>query len=69
MRNEAVTIDPTVSDSPQRNDSRSLPLEQIEKSRWERIWPSLACGAGLFSDGYLNSFVLSTFVPSAYLIR
>jgi hypothetical protein len=25
-----------------------------EKSRWERSWPTIACGAGLFSDGYLN---------------
>jgi hypothetical protein len=26
-----------------------------EKSRWERLWPVIACGAGLFSDGYLNN--------------
>lgn len=30
------------------------PLENIEKGRWERSWPTIACGAGLFSDGYLN---------------
>lgn len=30
------------------------PLENIQKSRWERSWPTIACGAGLFSDGYLN---------------
>lgn len=30
-------------------------LEQTGKSRWERTWPVLACGAGLFSDGYLNN--------------
>lgn len=30
------------------------PLENVEKSRWERSWPTIACGAGLFSDGYLN---------------
>jgi hypothetical protein len=31
-----------------------IPLENTEKSRWERSWPTIACGAGLFSDGYLN---------------
>lgn len=30
------------------------PLEDTRKSRWERSWPTIACGAGLFSDGYLN---------------
>lgn len=55
---ETVGLGPTLSDSPERNDTRNMPQEQSEKSRWERIWPALACGAGLFSDGYLNSFVL-----------
>lgn len=26
-------------------------------SRWQRIWPTLACGAGLFSDGYVQSVI------------
>ena len=29
-------------------------LDATPKSRWERSWPVFACGAGLFSDGYLN---------------
>ena len=29
-------------------------LQDLPKSRWERSWPTIACGAGLFSDGYLN---------------
>lgn len=29
-------------------------VEKLSDSRWERVWPVLACGAGLFSDGYLN---------------
>ncbi|KZF21016.1 MFS general substrate transporter [Xylona heveae TC161] len=32
-------------------------LAHTNKSRWERLWPSLACGAGLFSDGYLNGVI------------
>ena len=30
------------------------PLDATPKTRWERLWPVIACGAGLFSDGYLN---------------
>lgn len=30
-------------------------LENGTKSRWDRSWPVIACGAGLFSDGYLNN--------------
>jgi hypothetical protein len=30
------------------------PLDAVPKSRWERSWPVLAAGSGLFSDGYLN---------------
>jgi hypothetical protein len=29
-------------------------LADTDKSFYERVWPVLACGAGLFSDGYLN---------------
>lgn len=31
-----------------------VPLDAVPKGRWERSWPVIACGAGLFSDGYLN---------------
>ena len=30
-------------------------VAKTEKGRWERLWPVIACGAGLFSDGYLNN--------------
>ena len=29
-------------------------LDNTGKSFWNRLWPVIACGAGLFSDGYLN---------------
>ncbi|MCJ1262304.1 hypothetical protein MMC22_002174 [Lobaria immixta] len=54
---EGIDLDPTSSDSAQHDDTRGLPLENRDKSRWERIWPALACGAGLFSDGYLNTVI------------
>lgn len=28
---------------------------ELPKSLWSRAWPVFACGAGLFSDGYLQS--------------
>jgi MFS family permease len=43
-----------------------------EKSKWERLWPVIACGAGLFSDGYLNNIIgpvntmLKKIYPDAY---
>lgn len=48
------------------------PLENPEKSRWERSWPTIACGAGLLSDGYLQAAIgpvntiLSTLYPIKY---
>jgi MFS family permease len=30
---------------------------QQPKGRWDRSWPVIACGAGLFSDGYLNGVI------------
>jgi hypothetical protein len=37
-----------------------LPLDGLPKGRWERSWPVIACGAGLFSDGYLNGVCAPT---------
>jgi hypothetical protein len=47
--------------SPRLRDSSNEDVEQrtsvanVEKGKWERLWPVIACGAGLFSDGYLNN--------------
>lgn len=41
------------------SDVTEDPLAGLQKNTWEKIWPTLACGAGLFSDGYLNSVCLS----------
>jgi hypothetical protein len=30
---------------------REVPLVELPKGRWDRSWPVIACGAGLFSDG------------------
>ena len=56
-------------ESPERNESvvHGKPLEDLEKSRWERSWPTIACGAGLFSDGYLNGYALLIFCDLIHL--
>ena len=42
------------SSNPTVPTTTDVPLENLQKGRWERSWPTIACGAGLFSDGYLN---------------
>ena len=37
------------------SDTQNDQVEENLKSRWERLWPVMACGAGLFSDGYINN--------------
>ena len=39
------------------NSDVEAPLVENEKTRWERLRPALACGAGLFSDGYLQAVI------------
>ncbi|KAH8149114.1 uncharacterized protein LAJ45_06653 [Morchella importuna] len=42
------------------------------KTKWQRLWPVFACGAGLYSDGYLNGVIgtvntmLSKIYPDDY---
>ena len=47
----AETNNLTTSPPPHHRPS----VSRTEKSKWERLWPVIACGAGLFSDGYLNN--------------
>ena len=46
----------------------TAPLTSVPKGRWERTWPTIACGAGLFSDGYLNGVIgsVSTMLALIY---
>lgn len=46
------------SDGPQAETGSNSSQDQIEldyKTYWQRLWPVMACGAGLFSDGYINN--------------
>lgn len=47
------------------SDTRSDALTEVPKSRWERLWPVMACGAGLFSDGYINNVCLVSLNPNS----
>ncbi|KAH8601425.1 major facilitator superfamily domain-containing protein [Bisporella sp. PMI_857] len=68
-KNEEEVIAPVEGGSDQQVVD---PLADTGKSRWERLWPVIACGAGLFSDGYINnvigsvSTILSTIYGDAY---
>lgn len=46
-----VDLHSPADEEPARRGS----VAQTDKNRWERLWPVIACGAGLFSDGYLNN--------------
>ncbi|KAF4634441.1 hypothetical protein G7Y89_g3666 [Cudoniella acicularis] len=61
------------SDSPPVTTSENYvqnvdPLAEIPKTQWERMWPALACGSGLFSDGYINNVIgsVSTMLGTIY---
>ncbi|OAL44770.1 MFS general substrate transporter [Pyrenochaeta sp. DS3sAY3a] len=47
---------------------RRTSVARTEKGRWERLWPVIACGAGLFSDGYLNNIIgpVNTMLKTIY---
>lgn len=49
-KEEAVVIQDAYVVDPDDPTSAAPP----EKSKWQRLWPVFACGAGLYSDGYLN---------------
>lgn len=55
-------------DAARRASIHQAPLDATPKSRWERTWPVLACGAGLFSDGYLNGVIgsVNTMLKTIY---
>jgi hypothetical protein len=45
--------------------AHEVPLADVPKGRWDRSWPVIACGAGLFSDGKpKNIRVLAGGLPS-----
>ncbi|KAJ4353044.1 glycerophosphoinositol permease [Ascochyta clinopodiicola] len=68
----AKEVSPELRDSSNDDAERRTSVANVEKSRWERLWPVIACGAGLFSDGYLNNIIgpvntmLSRIYPEAY---
>jgi hypothetical protein len=55
---EALPVSEKASAPLEEVNLAAAPLEDLPKGRWERSWPVIACGAGLFSDGYLNGVCL-----------
>ena len=56
----------TIERSPQSPQSLECHRRTIGHTQWEKLWPVIACGAGLFSDGYLNgvSFISKSVTES-----
>ena len=56
MASAAEVHQPELYNATDKGDvERRGSVANNEKGRWERLWPVIACGAGLFSDGYLNN--------------
>jgi hypothetical protein len=55
MMVSAKEASPKHRDSSNDDTERRASVANVEKGKWERLWPVIACGAGLFSDGYLNN--------------
>ncbi len=58
MENEKTITEGYAPEQDRRLSIHAAPLDATPKTRWERSWPTIACGAGLFSDGYLNGVCL-----------
>lgn len=66
---ESITLPPSRDHDREKDIAlHTAPLEELPKGRWERSWPVIACGAGLFSDGYLNGVIgsVSTMLQIIY---
>ncbi|KAK3074700.1 glycerophosphoinositol permease [Teratosphaeriaceae sp. CCFEE 6253] len=63
-KNVGISSEP----SPDLVQQHRASLENLEKPFWRRIWPIIGCGAGLFSDGYLNGVIgsVSTILAKVY---
>ncbi|RAL67053.1 hypothetical protein DID88_007833 [Monilinia fructigena] len=61
-----LTVDS--NSSPETIEQNIDSLDDLPKTRWERLWPAMACGSGLFSDGYINNVIgsVSTILGKIY---
>jgi hypothetical protein len=59
-------LQPSAEKSDVADRVNETPLEVSTKTWWQRRAPVIACGSGLFSDGYLNG-VRSTLFPQRRL--
>lgn len=64
MEKQVDVVQSAPSDEVERRGS----VAQTDKNTWQRLWPVIACGAGLFSDGYLNGVIgsVNTMLASIY---
>jgi MFS family permease len=51
---------PSLTDKSVKNlieEEEKAQDEPVKKSTWQKLFPVMACGAGLFSDGYINNVI------------
>lgn len=60
------------SKKPDANTGNAQVVESPaeKKSLWKSILPVMACGAGLFSDGYINNVCIppANKIPGSYVV-
>jgi hypothetical protein len=55
-------LQPSVEKSDVAERVNETPVEVSTKTWWQRRAPVIACGSGLFSDGYLNGVRADSFL-------
>lgn len=55
-----------VVDEPVAHENTEVGPPIDQKPFWDAVWPVLACGAGLFSDGYINNVIGSVSTTLGY---
>jgi hypothetical protein len=48
---------------PDTYNETSTSVKNTQRNSWKKLTPVIACGAGLFSDGYLNNVCLLITFP------
>ncbi|KAI1006679.1 Glycerophosphodiester transporter [Podosphaera aphanis] len=63
-----LTDEAGIQPSGNSGTSDGLAVSKDKKNDWEQLWTVMACGAGLFSDGYINNVIgsVSTILKTVY---
>ncbi|CAD6502383.1 BgTH12-04975 [Blumeria graminis f. sp. triticale] len=67
-KSDFVALGDEIRQSNSENDPDDVVTGNEGKNDWDQIWTVMACGAGLFSDGYINNVIgsVSTILKTIY---